>query len=290
MTTKAETKTETKTEPKAPETKITDPPITSRFIACTQSTGRVGKSFLAQGIISALKFEKVPYTAIDADRQHRTLKRRHPEIDAFDATKSIDDFFLMIQALPPAPVILVDFPAQATDFLLDASEKLQLLEFFDKKGIRITFLIFAADDRTARESASDTVRFFGDRADYLLVENPARFKSDGFKRTPFADWLAERHTPTMKIPYVTTPTMEAWERLEVKLGHSLMLDEVIKHPDMHELSRLELDYVRNRFLVQCEDYANRILPSAELIKAKVFRMKEVEKTQVSYLDDPFFKV
>jgi hypothetical protein len=53
---------------------------------------------------------------------------------------------------------------------------------------------------------------------------------------------------------------------------------------------MELDYVRNRFLVQCEDYADRILPDASLIKTKVVRMKEVGKVAVSYLDDPFFKV
>jgi hypothetical protein len=276
MTTKAETKTD-------------KPPITSRFIACTQSTGRVGKSFCAQGIISVLRYQKVNYTAIDADKQHRTLKRRHPEIDAFDATKSIDDFFLMIQALPPAPVILVDFPAQSTDFLLESAEKLQLLEFFERKGIRITFLIFAADDQTARESAADTVRFFGDRADYLLVENPARFKSDAFKRIPLAKWFSDRNTPTLHIPYITTPTMEAWERLEMKLGHSLILDDVRTHEGLHDLSRMELDYVRNRFLVQCEDFADRIVPDVNLIKTKVFRSLKSAKPEVSRWDDPLLK-
>ena len=48
--------------------------------------------------------------------------------------------------------------------------------------------------------------------------------------------------------------------------------------------------MRNRFLVQCEDYADRILPDASLIKTKVVRMKDVEKVAVPYLDDPFFKV
>ena len=63
-----------------------------------------------------------------------------------------------------------------------------------------------------------------------------------------------------------------------------------QNPGIPELRRMELDYVRNRFLVQCEDYADRILPDTSLIKTKVFRMKEVEKVAVSYLDDPFFKV
>jgi hypothetical protein len=78
--------------------------------------------------------------------------------------------------------------------------------------------------------------------------------------------------------------------LNGRKGKYLSFDEARKHPGIHELSRMELDYVRNRFLVQCEDYADRILPDTSLIKTKVFRMKEVEKVAVSYLDDPFFKV
>jgi hypothetical protein len=41
----------------------------------------------------------------------------------------------MIQALPPTPVIIVDLPARATGFLLDASERLQLLDFLEHVGI-----------------------------------------------------------------------------------------------------------------------------------------------------------
>ena len=79
MTTKAEHQTD-------------KPPITRRFIACTQSTGRVGKSTFAEGLISWLRFAGVTFAAIDGDNQHQTLARRYPnDVDAFNATKSIDD-------------------------------------------------------------------------------------------------------------------------------------------------------------------------------------------------------
>jgi cellulose biosynthesis protein BcsQ len=67
--------------------------ISRRFIACTQSTGRVGKSTLAEGIITWLHFAQVEFAAIDADSQHQTLLHRYPdEVGAFDATKTLDDF------------------------------------------------------------------------------------------------------------------------------------------------------------------------------------------------------
>jgi len=185
-------------------------------------------------------------------------------------------------------VIILDLPAQATKFLLNASEQIQLLEFFDAVGIRLTLLIFAADDVTAKESAANTVRFFGDRADYLLVENPAKFKSDGFRTTKFAAWFAERNTPILQIPAITSDTLDAWEALDRKQNKFLSLDEAIKHPGLHELCRMELDYVRSRFLAQCEDYASRLLPDLNLVKNKVFRINTLKPAAVNPLQDEFF--
>jgi hypothetical protein len=102
--------------------------------------------------------------------------------------------------------------------------------------------------------------------------------------------VCERHTPTLEIPYITSGTMEAWVSLERSTGHSLTLDAAIKHPGLHALSQLELDYARNRFLVQCEDYADRILPDTGLIKTKVVRAHDHEALKVPYLSDPFLKV
>ena len=59
-----------------------------------------------------------------------------------------------------------------------------------------TTRVFATDDPTAKESAAKTVRFFGDTADYLLIENPAKFKSDEFKKTALSAWFTVRSTPT----------------------------------------------------------------------------------------------
>ena len=269
------------------EPTIEKPAVTRRFIACTQSTGRVGKSTVAEGLISWLRYAGVEFAAVDADSQHQTLSRRYPEyVETFDATKTFDDFARMVQALPNLPVILVDFPAQATDFLLSAATHFRLLEFFGAAGIRPTLLIFAADDPTAKESASDTIRFFGDAADYLLVENPAKYKSDEFRRTALSTWLTERKTPTLRIPGVTAITMNAWEALERKSRRYLPLEEACHHKSLHELSRHELGFLRDRFLLQFEDFAGHVLPDAALIKNKVARLTELRTETPDALSDP----
>ena len=272
---------------KQPEETIKQRAGKRRFIACTQSTGRIGKSTVAEGLISWLRYAEIEFAAIDADSQHQTLWHRYPDqVGVFDATKTLDDFSRMIQTLPDLPVILVDFPAQATDFLLSAARHFRLLEFFEQSNVRPTLLVFAADDPTAKESASTTVRFFGDSADYVLIENPARYKSTEFSRTALGNWLKERNTPTLSIPTVTAVTMNGWEALEDKMKRYLSLDEVCWLKELHELSRFELQFLRNRFLVQFEDLAGYLLPDTSLIKNKVSRPRENTQQKIDRFNDP----
>ena len=261
-----------------------------RFIACTQSTGRVGKSTIAEGLISWMRFAEIGFAAVDADTQHQTLSRRYPEqVSVFDAARSFDDFSQMIQQLPPAPVILVDFPAQATAFLLEAAAHFNLIEFFERINVRPTLLIFAADDRTAQESAASTIEFFEDAADYLLIENPARFKSSEFALVAINSWLQERSTPTIRVPAVTAATMNAWQNLERQLERFVPLDEVTTSSGLHDLSRMELDYFRNRFLVQFEDWADWVVPDANLIKNKVSRATKRKVSRIDPLTNPLLR-
>jgi hypothetical protein len=68
----------------------------SRFITCTQSTGRVGKSTVAEGLITWMRYAGIDFAAVDADSQHQSLSRRYPEDSAiFDATKTFDGFAAM---------------------------------------------------------------------------------------------------------------------------------------------------------------------------------------------------
>ena len=264
-------------------------PVTRRFIACTQSTGRVGKSTVAEGLITWLRFAEIPFAAVDSDRQHRTLANRYPTVDTFDATKSINDFHTMIRALPDFPVTIVDFPAQSTDFLLGAVQHFRLLDSFELSGIRATLLIFAADDSTAAESASATARFFLDKADYLLIENPAKFQSDEFKKTALYKWLSDRKTPTIRLPAVTEVTINEWKALERRTKKYIPLEEAITHPDLFYTVRDELTYFRDTFLAQFEDCAvPRIISDAGLIKNKVVRGEALKTVPAAAtLEDPW---
>ena len=49
--------------------------VSRRFIACTQSTGRVRKSTVAEGLITWMRYADIDFAAVDADNQPLILSR-----------------------------------------------------------------------------------------------------------------------------------------------------------------------------------------------------------------------
>jgi hypothetical protein len=270
--------TQTEPQPQAVDRVAVVSAIHARWVACTQSTGRCGKSTTIEGLITWLKFAEVPFQAFDADGVHRTLSNRYPDdVERFSAANNDEEFSRLMQRVAKVSedfgTVMTDFPAQITPYFLAAVERFSLLEILDKKQIRPTILTFAANDTTAKASASETIRAFGDRADYLLIENPARFKSDGFHATKLGKWFADRGTPTVVIPEVLESTIAAWENLERKLKRYLPLAEACDHPELNEFQQAELQFMRDRMSAQFEEHAGRLLPDVSLIQNRTVKRK-----------------
>ena len=245
-----------------------------RFITCFQSSGRIGKSTALEGILAWADFAGVPIAAVDCDAEHLTLSKRFPEAVFVDATKSNDEFLQLILSLPETPLALADFPAQATDFLLKAMESLRVLDALDQRGTRMTILMFAADDPTATASMAKTYRVLGDRVDYLLVKNPARFRSQIFDESPLAEVFRKNEVPVLELPAVTTTTLQQIAAASAQRKKHLTFSEAAKLPGLHQMCRFEIEHFLNRVFVQCEDAAEVLVPDPDLIKNHVTRLAD----------------
>jgi len=253
-------------------TPITDPKkIKHRFITCLQSSGRIGKSITMEGIMSWADFAGVEYAAVDCDAEHRTLSERFPDATFVDATRSNDEFLRLIKEMPNIPLTLADFPAQATGFLLDALESLSVLDVFEQRETRLTVLMFGSDDPTAMMSMAKTYLALGDRADYVLVKNPARFRSAKFDETAIAEMFRRKRVPILELPALTDTTMTEIEQASEQKQKYLSLAEAGKLKSLTDICRLEVQHFLNRVFTQCEDAARVLLPDSALIKNKVFR-------------------
>jgi hypothetical protein len=245
--------------------------INHRLVTCFQFSGRIGKSTVFEGVLAWAAFAGIPAGAVDCDAEHRTLSKRFPATLFVDATKSKDEFLQLIMDLPDAPLAVADFPAQATDFLLSAMDSLRVLDALDASETRLTVLMFAADDPTATASMAKTYRALGDRADYFLVKNPARFRSQAFDESALAEMFRKNKVPVLELPALTATTIQIIEIASAEKKRHLTYSEAAKLTSLHPMCRFEIEHFLNRIFTQCEDAARVLIPETSTIKNKVYR-------------------
>src|SRR5260221_461566 len=100
-------------------------PGPNRIICSLQSTGRIGKSTVAQALISWFGFAGVEFAAIDADGEHQTLSRWYPEIVTKLPFRQTDDLLPILNQTGSMSAMLIDYPAQSTQSLLSAFAQFQ---------------------------------------------------------------------------------------------------------------------------------------------------------------------
>jgi hypothetical protein len=248
--------------------------IYHRLVTCFQSSGRIGKSTVFEALLAWARFAGIPVGAVDCDAEHKTLSKRFPEAAFVDATRSNDEFLQLIMELPDTPMAIADFPAQSTDFLLGAMESLRVLDALDARQTRMTVLMFAADDPTATASMAKTYRALSDRVDYLLVKNPARFRSQLFDESALAELFRKNKVPVIELPAITHTTIQEKELASAEKKKHLTFSEASRTLSIPHICRNEMEYFLNRMLVQCEDAAHLLVPDPALIKNKVLRAKD----------------
>jgi len=245
--------------------------ISQKFIACLQSTGRVGKSTFAETLIHWLNFAGIRFAGIDSDAEHKTLSSRHKEIIFFNAVESPDAFVKLIGAIPQSPVVIGDFPAQATGFLLENWNNYKVSEVLASRGSKPVNIIFAADDQTAQTSAAKIWKQFGTSSDYLIVRNPARAKSDEFDKLGLYAALKAAGAREITLPTILAATLTQVQEVAKARRAYVTLDEAAKDPSFPMINRFDIEAFQNKVMTQLEDAADILLPSLGLIKNKIHR-------------------
>jgi hypothetical protein len=246
------------------------PEVKTRLLTSMVSAGQLGKTtVLGEGLVPWLKFIEVPYLLIDADSEHRTLSDRFPEA-IFHQVNTIDAFGELINNSGKLPVEIVDFPAQSTSTYVEWISQRRWVDALEHRGVRFTIFIFAADLPAAIQSASQIVRAFSDRADYVVVENGARYRSKQFYQTAVAKELADFGAKKVDVPFIMDMTRAAVKSQSAKAGRWLTLDEAKMH--VGEIERMDIEFFVNQMAMQCEDILTVLVPDPSSIKNKCIRV------------------
>lgn len=243
--------------------------ITRRIHLNPQSKGSLGKSFEAEFRTAWLDHLGIPWLGSDLDDRHHTFADRHPEqVRSYrlgseqDSKATLLDLFRKVER-GSEPVHVIDCRAQADALIVQALEELNLFETFARSGIRLAFFLFPSEDTESMNNLMDLFYFAGNRVDYVVVHNPAKVRTDLFRKSGLEAELDKFGARSITLPVVTPVTLLAMKRAEAKVGRKLSFAEAAR-PEARHLELLlagELQWAMQRLFPQYQAIAELLLPT-----------------------------
>ncbi len=242
--------------------------ITKRIHINPQSKGSLGKSFEAEFRTAWLDYHQISWNGSDLDDRHNSFAdRHHQQVQSHTLGNSEDSKSTLLGLFrnvtrSDAPVHVIDCRAQADGLIVQALESLQMLESLAAQGIRFTFFLFPSEDTESMNNLMDLFYFAGDRVDYVVVHNPAKVRTNLFKKSALETELKKFGARELTVPVVTSITLLAIKRAEAKAGRKLSFAEVAM-PDAPHLELMlagEMQWAMQQMFRQYDDMAELLLP------------------------------
>ena len=246
--------------------------IIKRIHINPQSKGSLGKSFEAEFRTAWLDYHGIHWNGSDLDDRHHSFADRHPEqvqsykLGSDDDSKSTLLGLFRNVSRNDVPVHVIDCRAQADGLIVQALDSLQLLESLATQGIRFTFLLFPSEDTESMSNLLDLFYFAGDRVDYIIVHNPAKVRTNLFKKSNIEAELKKFGAKELTLPMVTSITLLAIKRAEAKAGRKLSFAEVATPgtPHLELMLAGEMQWAMQQMFRQYDAIADLLVPAEQL--------------------------
>jgi hypothetical protein len=246
--------------------------ITKRIHINPQSKGSLGKSFEAEFRTAWLDYHGIHWNGSDLDDRHHSFADRHPQQaqsyilgNDDDSKSTLLELFRNVSR-SDAPVHVMDCRAQADGLIVQALESLQLLETLATQGIRFTFLLFPSEDTESMNNLLELFYFAGDRVDYVIVHNPAKVRTNLFRKSNIEAELKRFGAREITLPTVTSITLLAIKRAEAKAGRKLSFAEAATPgtPHLELMLAGEMQWVMQQMFRQYDTIADLLVPSEQM--------------------------
>ena len=246
--------------------------IIKRIHINPQSKGSLGKSFEAEFRTAWLDYHQISWNGSDLDDRHHSFADRHPKQVQSHTLGNDEDSKSTLLGLfrnvtrSNAPVHVIDCRAQADGLIVQAFESLQMLESLATQGIRFTFFLFPSEDTESMNNLMDLFYFAGDRVDYVVVHNPAKVRTNLFKKSALETELRKFGARELTLPVVTSITLLAIKRAEAKAGRKLSFEEVATPGAAHLELMLagEMQWAMQQMFRQYDEVAGLLLPPQQV--------------------------
>jgi hypothetical protein len=246
--------------------------IIKRIHINPQSKGSLGKSFEAEFRTAWLDYHGIHWNGSDLDDRHHSFADRHPEqvqsykLGSDDESKSTLLGLFRNVSRNDAPVHVIDCRAQADGLIVQALDSLQLLESLAAQGIRFTFFLFPSEDTESMNNLLDLFFYAGDRVDYAVVHNPAKVRTNLFKKSNIEAELKRFGAREITLPTVTSITLLAIKRAEARAGRKLSFAEAATPGASHLELMLagEMQWAMQQMFRQYDLIADLLVPPEQM--------------------------
>src|ERR1022692_650311 len=246
--------------------------ITKRIHINPQSKGSLGKSFEVEFRTAWLDYHQIIWNGSDLDDRHHSFLDRHPQqVQSYtlgnedDSKSTLLGLFRSVSR-NDAPVHVIDCRAQADGLIVQALESLQLIQTLAAEGIRFTFFLFPSEDTESMNNLLDLFFFAGDRVVYVVVKNPAKVRTNLFRKSNIEVELKKFGAKELTLPVVTSITLLAIKRAEAKAGRKLSFAEAAT-PGAAHLELLlagEMQWAMQQMFRQYDLIADLLVPSEQM--------------------------
>ena len=246
--------------------------IIKRIHINPQSKGSLGKSFETEFRTAWLEYHQITWNGSDLDDRHHSFADRHPnQVQSYtlgnddDSKSTLLGLFRNVSR-SDAPVHVIDCRAQADGLIVQALESLQLLESLANQGIRFTFFLFPSEDTESMNNLLDLFYFAGDRVDYVVVHNPAKVRTNLFRKSNIEAELKKFGAREITLPTVTAITLLAIKRAKAKAGRKLSFAEVATPGTAHLelLLQGEMQWAMQQMFQQYDMIADLLVPEPQM--------------------------
>ncbi len=246
--------------------------INKRIHINPQSKGSLGKSFEAEFRTAWLDYHGIQWNGSDLDDRHHSFADRHPEqvqsykLGSEDESKSTLLGLFRNVSRNDAPVHVIDCRAQADGLIVQALDSLQIISSLATEGIRFTFFLFPSEDTESMNNLLELFYFAGDRVDYVIVHNPAKVRTNLFKKSNIEAELKRFGAREITLPTVTSITLLAIKRAEAKAGRKLSFAEAATPgaPHLELMLAGEMQWAMQQMFRQYDTIADLLVPSEQM--------------------------
>jgi hypothetical protein len=246
--------------------------IIKRIHINPQSKGSLGKSFEAEFRTAWLDYHQIIWNGSDLDDRHQSFADRHSKQvqsyklgDDDDSKSTLLGLFRNVSR-SDAPVHVIDSRAQADGLIVQALDSLQLLESLAQQGVRFTFFLFPSEDTESMNNLLDLFYFAGDRVDYVIVHNPAKVRTNLFRKSNIEAELRKFGAREITLPTITSITLLALKRAEAKAGRKLSFAEAATPgtPHLELMLAGEMQWAMQQMFRQYDLIADLLVPSDQI--------------------------